>query len=675
MTDSNRLFSPWLTVLPLIGIGATSALGQSLLPFNGRSIVSTGDAVPGLLLGEVFGGTSTFDNAVITDDGRIFFRGRFTGGVTTPLNDRALFFGDSLGNLSIVLRSGDPEPTGTIPGATLNTATGSGVAGSIRISAGGTMLIGVALSGGGVVSTNDTGLLVGTPGNFAFVIREGDPAPGTVGATISSSFSSPSQQNTAVIDGGYVLFQSTLTGGDVVGTTNNTAWFVGTPGGVSLMIRKGSIAAGGEVIANVSPAFVSQMNEAAEVMFDVSYVVGSGTNPVTTANDRALWINIPGTGNQELIREGGATPFPGVFYGNAGGTWTVNTASTTFNASGEALLRVDLTGAVLAGVDDSAIVKVSTAGHQFLVRRGDGAPGIVGGSFQVFNNTSMQLNDAGQIAFQASLDSPTITTGDDTGLFFGTPGNLQLVAREGDVAPGTGGGIFGAFSGSTMIMNNRGQILFNNTVTGGTNPDGALFCFDPATGVQPVILSNEQIEVAPGVFKGYASSGWIQFNNGKSRPLSFNDDGDFVLRNFYQDPTSGIVRGHLGSLFGYPESLSASTGGTHQWFLDAGAAQAGYGYLMLGSVTGTTPGFSAGAVTVPLNPDIYFNLTILYANTPVFTNTLATLDANARGQASLNIPPAIPGIVGVTLNHAYLGFNQFNAVKFASGAQSVTFVP
>jgi hypothetical protein len=661
-----------------VALGAASLLApfafpQSVLVQQGEVIAATGDVVPGLVLGETFGNSSTFDTGVIDDSGKVLFRGRFIGGSVTSLSDRALFYGSNRANLQLVVRAGDPEPSGTVPGATLNSASSGGVGSGYRITRNGIMLFGATMSGGAVTTANDTAFYVGTPGSFQILVREGDVA--TVGgATFSSSFSSPSQQNTSLSAAGIAMFKSSLTGGDVVGTTNNEALFVGTPGNLTMVVRKGDIAPGGEVIAGVMPGFVSQMNESGQVMFDVSFVAGTGTPAVTTANDRALWLYTPGSGNVQLIREGDASPISGVTYNNAANTWGINTGSTTFNAAGEALLRVDLAGAVTAGFDDSAVVKVSTSGQTVVARRGDPIGAIAGLSFNAFNNVSIQLNNSGRVAFECSVFGASGTT-DDSLVVSGTAGNWELVLREGDATPNHPGFVFGDVNGVSLQQNNAGHLIIAAGFNDGVNFPNAYWGWRPGLGLQELGSALDNIETSPGSPHLYGSSGGVQFSNGASRPLTTRDNGDFTHRVTFQDATSAIMVGSVGSFNGVPHEISSSNGGVHDMYLNAGAAQAGYTYFVLGSVSGTTPGFTVNGINCPLNPDGYFDLTIAFANTGLFSNTLALLGPDGRATAALIIPPALPGLVGITLNHAYLTFNPFGALKFASRADSVTFTP
>src|SRR5438477_5464560 len=72
---------------------------------------------------------------------------------------------------------------------------------------------------------------------------------------------------------------------------------------------------------------------------------------------------------------------------------------------------------------------------------GSAAPGLpAGAKFSTFS--SPLLNNAGQIGFLATLQTGLggVTTSNDTALFAGAPGALQLAARKGSQAPGTAAG-------------------------------------------------------------------------------------------------------------------------------------------------------------------------------------------------------------------------------------------
>jgi hypothetical protein len=670
----------------LLSLCAAVAPAQSLLvsqgqviSFSGANNTTTGDLVPSAA-GEVFGGTAGYDSAVMSDDGHCLFRAQILQSTGAPYVSpnlylsRGLYYGDSRGNVIKILRGGDPEPSGTIAGATVQSSTGGvGMGSGYRISSNGLMLFGAAFwdtVGGTITTADNEALYFGTPTGYTMIARKGDVAPGTGGATYSTNFSGISQQGACVNANGHVLFQSSLAGAGVV-TANNAALFVGPYNALQLMLRKGDVAPGGEIVSALG--FINQMNANGQVAADVSFQAGSGTNPVTVANDKALWIYTPGSGLAQLVREGDAAPIAGTFYGNATNSWSPAAGATCFNASAQVMLRADLTGAVTAGADDMAIFLLSASGNQVVFRRGDAAPGVPGANLQTSNDSSMCLSDSGRVAFQCSMfQTGSVTSANDTGIWTGTPGNLVLVAREGDVAPGTGGLTFGNTSGQFMIMNGAGQILFNNSLVG-TGGGSSHWAWDPVLGLMAVRLPNDPIQVAPSLTHTAFVQGGMQFTNGDTRPLSFANDGTATMRVGFNEGSSAIMTVRIGSLTGTPGKISEATGATHNLYLNAGLGGAGLNYVVAGS-TSTTPGTTIGAITVPLNIDAYTQFTLANINVLPYVNTAGTLNSVGRAQAQIVIPP-LPGFAGVVVYHAYGVLDAFNQLVFASEPARLEIIP
>ena len=96
---------------------------------------------------------------------------------------------------------------------------------------------------------------------------------------------------------------------------------------------------------------------------------------------------------------------------------------------------------------------------------------------------------------------------------------------------------------------------------------------------------------------------------------------------------------------------------------------------MLGSVSGTAPGFSVDGVSVALNLDPYTDL-LLGGGAPLAPS--AGFLPPGGGQAVLFTLPAgsSPGLVGLTAHHAYvlIGIPELE-VTFASDPVSLDFVP
>lgn len=123
-------------------------------------------------------------------------------------------------------------------------------------------------------------------------------------------------------------------------------------------------------------------------------------------------------------------------------------------------------------------------------------------------------------------------------------------------------------------------------------------------------------------------------------------------------------------------TVPIGAGGTQALSLQAGAAQGGLLHLVLGSLSGTSPGIPAGLVIVPLNNDAYLSLTLNNPGFPV-QGALGTLDAGGQGQAAFVLPPAAvsPTFAGLVVHHAYVVLDPTLAVIFASNPVPVTLTP
>ena len=548
----------------LLVLSGSTAFGQSLIATSANVLAADGDSLPGLAGGETIGGTSSLDSAVIDASGVVLFRARMVGGSATATTDRVYLSGTTRSNLQILARSGDAEVSGTLPGVTMRTATLPGLSSAPRLSEDGRRLFGTSLFGTGVTTSNDSALYMQAGSGYAIWMREGDAVPGTVGATISSTFSSASYQSTGVNENGVGWFMADLIGGDVVGSTNNRGLYVGTPGALSLVLRKGDLAPNGATIGNLYQSFVGQMNNADQVFFDVTYLVGSGSPAVTTSDDRSIWLYTPSGGAVEIVREGDpVTGLPGVFYNTTGAFISAFSFSANcFNSSGAFFGRTELLGAVNTGVDNNALVIFTATSDTIVIRAGDPVPGSPTESIFNFSDVTHHFNDAGQVCFAASIVGAPTTS--DSALFTGTPGNLQMIAREGDFDPNTGWS-FGSFTGNSTIMNNAGQIVFNNTMQTGGAPATAptLWAWDPSTGLQLVGkgggITGDNLEVRPSVFKQISTFGGVQFNNGASRPLSLDDSGRITARLSMIDNSGCVLTVDINST---PTPVNYCTAGT-----------------------------------------------------------------------------------------------------------------
>ena len=131
-------------------------------------------------------------------------------------------------------------------------------------------------------------------------------------------------------------------------------------------------------------------------------------------------------------------------------------------------------------------------------------------------------------------------------------------------------------------------------------------------------------------------------------------DGSWEFSGWNIDDVTVLGYDFDPSLYALDYSLSAATGGAIDLRLDAGATHGGKTYLMLGSLSGTSPGFDAAGLHVPLNWDDFSNLSLLWSGTPYFQNFFGTLDGAGKASATFNTQgPLDPAFVGIEASFAF----------------------
>jgi hypothetical protein len=125
------------------------------------------------------------------------------------------------------------------------------------------------------------------------------------------------------------------------------------------------------------------------------------------------------------------------------------------------------------------------------------------------------------------------------------------------------------------------------------------------------------------------------------------------------------------------DTASLSNPGTVRFRLLAGSAHAGRPYVVLGSLTGTSPGVTIGSHVLPLVVDAYFLATLSAPNTAPLANSFGRLDAVGNATASFTLPPGLPpALVGLELHHAFAVLSAPAAgIDLASEAATFRLVP
>ncbi|QDU67885.1 hypothetical protein [Engelhardtia mirabilis] len=124
------------------------------------------------------------------------------------------------------------------------------------------------------------------------------------------------------------------------------------------------------------------------------------------------------------------------------------------------------------------------------------------------------------------------------------------------------------------------------------------------------------------------------------------------------------------------DAISVATGGAQTMTLYAGQENEGDLYILVGSLSGTSPGIPIGPGVLPLNLDAYLNATLSAPAGVGLTNSSNFLNGDGSENATLTVPAGLGVLAGLTANHAYvvLDLGTFGISKVSSAA-SLTFNP
>ena len=117
-------------------------------------------------------------------------------------------------------------------------------------------------------------------------------------------------------------------------------------------------------------------------------------------------------------------------------------------------------------------------------------------------------------------------------------------------------------------------------------------------------------------------------------------------------------------------------GGKIDMRLDAGPEHADELYFLLGTVSGTDPGYLITAdQTLPLNIDEYFLWTVLCVGNPPLIDGCGMLDEEGKATAAFKLNPGInPNLAGEIVHHAFLTMtveNTQSTIQFVSNAVQI----
>ncbi|MFH2001140.1 MAG: S8 family serine peptidase [Planctomycetota bacterium] len=243
----------------------------------------------------------------------------------------------------------------------------------------------------------------------------------------------------------------------------------------------------------------------------------------------------------------------------------------------------------------------------------------------VFVNCSAGNTYGGGVTYPATLNSVvavSATTRNDTFASFSAMGPEVLISAPGDdVTSTTVGQSQGSMSGTSMssphIAGAAGLVL----------------------SVAPWMTRDEVLYTLTSTADDLGAAGWDKyFGHGR---LNLFEAVKFA---------SGMEMLHPNTF-----TVDAVAGGTIKYTLEAGSAYANRPYLLLATLSGTSPGTSIGTTTLPLNWDAVTDLGLILVNTAYLPNAMGNLDAAGGALASFKpAPNDLRSAVGMTLHFAYM---------------------
>lgn len=319
----------------------------------------------------------------------------------------------------------------------------------------------------------------------------------------------------------------------------DSGFWAGRPGSLRLVVREADAAVG--TMGDVNHRFLLRraINRFGDVVFDGEL---EGAD-VTLDNRFGVWVG-NANGTIELLARTG-DPAPGTESGTvfqSFGTGFSQQLLQDINEAGEVPFIGILTNPDVTLANRNGVWSGAPGQVSLVARTGDPAPGTLL-NFGGFRNPF--IGDDGQVAFEGS-----VSTGQ--GIWLGPPDSLSLLALTGTPAPGTAGATFRAGSSSIgfpgLRMNDVGQVAFRANLAGG-DVETALGNFNGfwIGGLNDLTLAVRGGDAVPGVTGATFQTPSF---------LDFNDQGEVAFRNIIRGPgVDSDNANNTGIWMGPPDDL------------------------------------------------------------------------------------------------------------------------
>jgi len=419
------------------------------------------------------------------------------------------------------------------------------------------------------------------------ILSQGMQAPGVNEGIFFSNYSDPQYNSQRK-----ATFLGSLIGLGVDEANDEGVW-TGTAGSLELLARKGDGVPGSDLELSFGGFREPLINTAGEVAF-AGLLEGSGVDEM---NDQVIWCTVAGALN---IVARTSLPAPGTTVGVS----YADLSAPVLNGGGELAFLGELTGAGVDGTNDVGIWKGAPGAWTLVARTGAAAAGMDAGV--VFSGLNAPaLNDSGDVAFVAYVTGSGVEDENDSAIWAGAPGALQLALREGAQAAGANA-VLEYASFERVLLTGAGQVVFSARLRGvgvDASNDVGIWVVEPDRSVRLVARTGALFDAGGGVLRIIAS---LQLFSSAGNEPGFDRSGLPALTVFFTDASRGMYSATMVPaatppvITTQPQSRSAPAGGgailsvaasalspvSYQWrFNGADIAGANGAELSLGELT------------------------------------------------------------------------------------------
>ena len=446
-----------------------------------QSVAAEGDHISGLPEDVVIGTTFSpafGDSLSLNNAGQVVFSAFLEGPTVNLENNQVVVATDEEGTLELVARSGD-----TVPGDAKRFVFRGGF-GSPVINGAGQIAFRARIGPPDLPNESIECIVRKVDGRLSVLTQAGGQAPGVAdGIQFGTSFNNNDFGDPVLNSSGKTAFFAMLQGPGVNNLNNSGIWMTGDDGNLKLVARSGDVfdvddnpvqqdlriiefvgkfrSAGGE------DGRGTVLNNQGQLVFCLVFTDGKQGAFVAKPNGSEIEY-------ETLLLSGDPSPVPV-------DTITYEDFETpVLNDNGSVAFLAEFDGPDVSPQFDRAIFLTNGNSSEVVVQAGNQVPGLEDGIVFDRDFEIPIINNDNQVAFEAHAFGNGLDSSQDDLLFLSDQGQLDLIVREGDPAPGTqdgtvlGGGFPANSPFNEITIDGVGQATFSTTVTGNSS-DSAIY--------------------------------------------------------------------------------------------------------------------------------------------------------------------------------------------------------